>query len=341
MILLVMLLLETARTSFSFSDKLNKVVAGSQTERPASPEQQRPALNLAGSGAVGTGLRRSVEAVSKDFTNTRAVAEVGQLPASPELLLATGARAEQQETPDSPRHIPQYNAVQRPPSNLGIDQSRTHFQQGAHLQQQGTHLPQQGTHLQQQGTHLQQQGAHLPQQGTHLQPGINGQPNQFMNKYTISRIDFLPTTDTDTFEILNACANDWLVRSNAQIINIESLECEYPETTVFHRRKSAWFGETTYWVRFLRVWYRSLGEPTFERRWMSGPNESPTDFKPVPLPGIKKTTDISIVRGEDDEMVPALQKTLPINSHVKLDYVVALTHFVLLFAIMIILLIKN
>lgn len=90
--------------------------------------------------------------------------------------------------------------------------------------------------------------------------------------------------------------NDWVARENPEVKSIETLEMQWPETTLFHVRHNAWFGTTQYKVRFIRVWYRTFRHqphcyvPQYEIRYTrGGETAEPFEFPVHPLPDVNKT----------------------------------------------------
>jgi len=101
---------------------------------------------------------------------------------------------------------------------------------------------------------------------------------------SICRVDFIPSSATDTITVANECMNDWLVRAGVDPIKVETLTCQYPETTVWQVRESAWFGSLTFHVQFIRLWYRACGPPRYEKRYTRGRDEQPHEFPAMGLP---------------------------------------------------------
>ena len=159
----------------------------------------------------------------------------------------------------------------------------------------------------------------------------------------MSKIDFLPSSAEDTLDVCMECMNDWCVRAQAQIISIETKEMEWPEMPVFHRARSAWFGETSYHVRFIRVWYRTSGVPKCDQRFVKGEHCEPIDFPEQPVPDVNKEYRRNLENkqnGKDTRSLPGsgrsvhvgmvLQNQLISNPKVWWDYAWALLHFAVL-----------
>ena len=153
----------------------------------------------------------------------------------------------------------------------------------------------------------------------------------------MSKIDFIPSAATDSLDVVVECMNDWCVRANADVISVETVEAEWPEGVVFHRWRSAWFGQTTYFVRFIRVWYRTNGPPKCERRFVRGENEEPIDFPELSLPDVNKAYRKALENTADGKYLETgrsvgavLRNKLPSNSMVQYDYLWAFLHFTVL-----------
>jgi hypothetical protein len=186
--------------------------------------------------------------------------------------------------------------------------------------------------------------------------GISGKPHpgfwtpEFQNpvefyagRRTISRIDFLPSDQYDSIDVCTECMNDWAVRGNVTIVNIETIETEWPESTVFHRWRSLFHGQTTYFVRFLRVWYNTTGPPKYEQRFCKGRGKEPVEFPEQPRPEVNKDFAAKaalaggLARDEHGAVKPGggmvLRRDLTTASVVWWDYVWLCLHFAVLVVI--------
>lgn len=102
---------------------------------------------------------------------------------------------------------------------------------------------------------------------------------KYVQKHSLTKIDFFPSGMKSTWEELYGLLNDWKNYNQEEVIlNVENLEMLWPEIPMYSFYHPGPRGQTTFKVRCLRVWIKTTGLPRFEQRFSGGDLASPEVF---------------------------------------------------------------
>lgn len=112
---------------------------------------------------------------------------------------------------------------------------------------------------------------------------------KFLQKLSLSKIDFYPSDMKSSWGELHGLLNDWKTYNPDEvIINVENLEMLWPETPMYGWYHPGPRGQTTFKVMCLRVWIQTIGIPRYEQRFAGGDLASPEVFtsRMIPKPNV-------------------------------------------------------